>query len=390
MPMTRRDFLKTTTAAAAATSFLPSLLSKGARAFAENGTGLKTKRVILVAFAGGVRSKETIGTPENIPNLMRIAKAGVVAPNMKARNVGHYGAALGLFTGCVEELGIRENQRGKNPTVFEYLRKQLDLGAKDCWLSTTGGAQTINYAYGDHKDYGAKYGANLISGDGIFNAEFRDILDRFGRPKKANDAEAALVKKMEDAMDPEEVKKIADGSLKNDAETQRKVKQFILDEISANTANLTGPGAADAKSIRVAMNLFRIFKPRVIGIGLQEADVAHNSVNAYIEVIRRNDAEIGKLWDAIQMDPELKETTTVLVLPEFGRDKDLNQRNGLDHGDRSDELGKVCMFAAGPDFKKNSQSLAEFQTIDVAPTMCALMGAKAEHAKAKALKELYG
>jgi hypothetical protein len=387
MDMTRRDFMKSTTAAVAGASFLPGLLKEGT---AWAGTPFKTTRVILVAFAGGVRSRETIGTPENIPNLMRIAKSGVVCPNMKARNVGHFGAALGLFTGCVEELGIRENQRGKNPTVFEYIRKDLSLDAKDVWLSTTGGAQTINYAYGEHKDYGAKYGANLISGDGIFNAEFRDILDRFGRPKKEGDAEAALLKKLEASMDPEEVKKIADGTLKNDKATQDRVKNFILDEISANTTNITGPGAQDAKSIRVAMNLFRIFKPRVMGIGLMEADVAHNSFNAYTEVIRKNDDELGKLWDAIQADPELKETTTLMVLPEFGRDKDLNQRNGLDHGDRSDELGKVAMFAAGPDFKKGSQNLGEFQTIDVATTVCHLMGAKAAHAKAKGLKELYG
>ncbi|NUN48744.1 MAG: twin-arginine translocation signal domain-containing protein [Candidatus Brocadiae bacterium] len=387
MPLTRREFLKTGTVAAAATSFLPSLLREGT-AWAE--TGLKTRRVILVAFAGGVRSRETIGTPQNIPNLMKIARAGVVCPNMKARNIGHYGAALGLFTGCFDEMGIRENQRGRQPTVFEYVRKQLGLPAKEVWLSTSGGAQTLNYAYGEHKDYGAQYGANLISGDGIFNAEFRDILDRFGRPKKEKDAEAALVEKLEKSMDPEEVSRIADGSLRNDRETHQKVKNFILDEISAGTSNITGPGAEDAKSIRTAMNLFRIFKPRMMGIGLQNADVAHNSFNAYTEVIRRNDEEVGKLWDAIQADPELRATTTILVLPEFGRDKDLNQRNGLDHGDRSDELGKVAMFAAGPDFKKGSQSLAEFQTIDVAPTLCALMGAKAEHSKAKSLKELYG
>ncbi|MBI2921491.1 MAG: hypothetical protein HYY18_10455 [Planctomycetes bacterium] len=387
MSLTRREFIKSSAVVAAGASFLPGLLKEGV-AWAD--TGFKTKRVILVAFAGGVRSRETIGTPENIPNLMRIAKSGVVCPNMKARNVGHYGAALGLFTGCVEELGIRENQRGKNPTVFEYLRKQLALPAKEVWLSTSGGTQTLNYAYGEHKDYGASYGANLISGDGIFNAEFRDIIDRFGRPKKEGDAEAKLLEKLEKSMDPGEVKKIADGTLRNDAETHRKVKQFILDEISANTTNITGPGAEDAKSIRVAMNLFRIFKPRVLGIGLMNADVAHNSYNAYVEVIRKNDAEIGKLWDAIQADADLRESTTLLVLPEFGRDKDLNQRNGLDHGDRSDELGKVAMFAAGPDLRKGGQNLAEFQTIDVAPTLCHLMGAKAEHAKAKALKELYG
>ena len=56
---------------------------------------------------------------------MRIASAGVTLTNVYARNSGHYGAALSIFTGNIEDLGIRENQRGLNPTVFECL-------AKDC------------------------------------------------------------------------------------------------------------------------------------------------------------------------------------------------------------------------------------------------------------------
>ena len=67
----------------------------------------------------------------------------------------------------------------------------------------------------------------------------------------------------------------------------------------------------------------------LLGITLQNADIAHGSYNAYVEVIRRNDAEVGKLWETIQKDPELRATTTIVICPEFGRDANLNQRNGL-------------------------------------------------------------
>ena len=60
------------------------------------------------------------------------------------------------------------------------------------------------------------------------------------------------------------------------------------------------------------------------------------------------------------------------MLPEFGRDANLNERNGLDHGDRSDSMRKVWMFAAGPDFKSDTIVRDEVRTIDVCPTLYSL------------------
>ncbi len=96
----RREFLATAASAAALPGLsLPKLSLPEQR----------TERVVLVAFAGGVRSKEVLESPENAPNLARIRSAGVTLPNVRAQNVGHYGAALSIFTGNVEVMGIREN-----------------------------------------------------------------------------------------------------------------------------------------------------------------------------------------------------------------------------------------------------------------------------------------
>ena len=170
--MRRRDFLRAGAVAGAGALAGATILGRSTEALAAKKKEYKTKHVILIAFAGGVRSRECIGTMSNIPNMAAIAEQGVVFPAVRAANLGHYGAALAIFTGCPDARGIRENRRGPRPTIFEYLRKNANLPADQVWLSTTAGAQTLNFAYSDNPDYGAQYGANLISTDGLFNAEF--------------------------------------------------------------------------------------------------------------------------------------------------------------------------------------------------------------------------
>jgi len=348
----------------------------------------KTKHVVLLAFAGGVRAREVIGPTASAPNLMKIGEKGCVLPNVKAANLGHYGAALAIFTGCSDAKGIRENYRGSNPTIFEYLRKETSLPADQVWLSTTAGAQTVNFAYSDNNAYGGKYGANLISTDGLFNAEFRNLVTSFGNVSLPSDKEQAQIAELMKSLDPKFLEGVKDKAFANDPEASLRIQRYILEELKGDTSNITGPGAGDAKAIRVARNLLRLFKPKVIAVVLQNADVAHGSYDAYVDVIRRNDQEVGALWQSVQQDPELKDSTSIFVLPEFGRDRNLNERNGLDHGDGSEDLHKVFCIAAGPDFKQGKTLTGGADSIDVCPTVAELLGAKTPDARGKAIKQL--
>ena len=76
------------------------------------------------------------------------------------------------------------------------------------------------------------------------------------------------------------------------------------------------------------------------------------------------------------------------MLPEFGRDKDLNQRSGLDHGDQSDELLEVALIAAGPDFPQKRTFTDDIASIDVCPTIGALLGVKTPFAQGARIKKL--
>jgi hypothetical protein len=377
LDLSRREFLRSAAVAAAAAA-LPAWFPRSAIAGGhdpEPAPGKKTRHLVFVALAGGVRTKETFLAPENVPNLMKLAEQGVLATRVRTRNVGHYGALLSLFTGCVEVMGIRENTRGKNPTLFEYLRRAKHWGAEKVWLSTAGGPQQANLSYSLDARYGKKYEASVIDSEGVFNQEFKTILDRFGRPRPASEKEEAAVQSLHETM----------GETSSEA---ARIEKFIMDEINKQTAKVTGPGARDAKAIRLATTILQVFRPPVIGIALQNADVAHGSYNGYVEVIRRNDEELGRLVQAIQRDPELKDSTSIIVCPEFGRDRDLNQRNGLDHGDNSDELLKIAMVAAGPDWKKGKKLEREVDWVDLCPTVCNLFGVKPESAEGRGIAEL--
>lgn len=342
------------------------------------------KHVIFIAMAGGVRSRETFGTPDNVPNLQAMADEGVLYPRMRTSNLGHFGATMSIFTGISEARGIRDNARGTDPTMFEYIRKDLGLRQSDVWVTTSGGPQQTNYSYSVHADYGPKYGANTLDGDGIFNREFKELLDAYGRPKAMEESEKDILDRVRKSIGR------ASDAAENAAATANaaKVEKYILEELTRGTSSLRGANSGDAKALRVARNLVSLFKPTITGVVLQNADVAHGSFNGYSEVIRRNDEAIGEIWTAVKEDPELAYSTAIFVLPEFGRNKDLNSRRGLDHGDGSDDLRYVSGVAWGPGFAKGRVVKDDVRTIDAMYSACAALGADPSHAKGQKLKRL--
>lgn len=360
--------------------------SLGARAFMPLAPGLKTERVVLVVMAGGVRSRETFGSPNQIPNLVRMAGEGTLFTRLRTANLGHFGASMSIFTGISEARGIRDNTRAPDPTLFEYVRKDLGLASNEVWVTTAGGAQQVNYSYGLHPDYGARFGATILDGDGIFNEEFKGLVQRYGVPRPLDDERADQVRKLRRTLRGDRGGR-DQGKV---AEARARVESYILSELGRGVTEMRGAGAGDAKALRLARNLLSVFKPKLIGVVLQDADIAHGSFNGYSEVVRRADAGIGELLETIRGDETLRDSTAVMVLPEFGRDKDLNARRGLDHGDGSDDLRFVHGAVWGPDFKRGRIVKDDHRTIDMTPTIAHLFGAKAKFSKGSVLRAALG
>ena len=373
--LTRRDFLKR--------SGVTALTLLGGPALA--APRYKTRHVVLVVFGGGVRSRDTFGTPANIPNLMRFRKEGVICPNIAVRGRGHFVSTLSILEGAASSVADAAYARGTNPTVFEYVRKGNKLKANAAWLSSVGGQVQRGYAFSAHPEYGEEYGANLIDTEGALNTEFRRLVTVFGRPRPPSEAELNAGAKLQAALAPPPA---IEGEAARDEAGDRRMHRYIVKEVARERVRPTGPGAGDEGAIAMARSLLTALRPAILGVVLQNADIAHGSYDSYVDVIRRNDAQLGKLWDTIQADPALRDKTTMMVLPEIGRNRARNGRGGLDHNDASEDLLKVAMFAAGPDIRTGRIVRREMESIDVCPTICKLMGIKPEFATGKVMRSI--
>ncbi len=380
---TRRSFLRTAGIAVGA------VCNRVVHGASQTPT-FKTQRVVILVLGGGVRTLDAFGfnydtqkqdRTANARSLMELGlKEGAVFPATRAAGGSHYGASLAIFTGTPENMTERSMQRTLNPTVFEYVRKQKNLEANKVWFVASSPGQSLNFGHSLHPDYGARYGANVISPEGLLNAELAQAAQRSG--VKPDDAAANAVNRLRSALNSAPPNGFA-----NDANTTRQIERQLVDLLN-NRKPFTGLNAADARTVAVATDVLKTVKPVVLGVHLDNADIAHTSYRNYVQVISDNDRAIQQMINTIKADPQLKDSTTVFVLPEFGRDAGSpNKIGGLDHVTPSLHLGYVTLIAWGPDVKKGVYT-NEISATDVCPTACHLLGVKAEHAKGRVLTEM--
>ena len=93
----------------------------------------------------------------------------------------------------------------------------------------------------------------------------------------------------------------------------------------------------------------REFSPRLILVNFWDMDVAHwGAYSLYLQAITKTDRLCGMLWDEVQSNPQYKDQTTLLILPELGRDGDMNTANGfLNHRSGDPSCRHVWMLALG-------------------------------------------
>ena len=129
-----------------------------------------------------------------------------------------------------------------------------------------------------------------------------------------------------------------------------------------------------------------------MAITLLDVDVCHSDFNGYLRGQQLADACVNHLWNFIQADPELKDKTTMIVLPEHGRhlfsngnNPDSLGRSGIDHGQGDDGDRNVWMLALGPDIKQNQviaptgitqpgRTSGKYETIDAVMTAMSVLG----------------
>ncbi len=365
----RRTFLRLAIGSAAA----------GRYAFgqAQAAIPLRSRKAVVVTFGGGARDDETFmpDGQENIPHLLTelLPRATFFSQVVNHGILGHYVATASLATGAYETFNNFAAVSPDNPTVFEYFRKDLKRPVTDTWvIAPSNGFNRIGESR--HRAYGKGLGAGVIlpkrllaaalSGE---NAKYEHLLrDNYESPLYAPEI----------AGNDLQLHQVSD------------LLKLSVSDFAAHARNLASP---DELSVYIARQLMHNLAPSLLWITLHDIDIAHSGAfSLYLDGIRRSDRLCAEIWRTIQSEPEYAGKTTMLILPDFGRDSDTEPGgNGFQHHRTGDALSRTTwMIAIGPGIRENVVVDRPVDSMDLVPTLGARLGFSARFAQGNALAEL--
>jgi hypothetical protein len=360
------------TGAGAATAFFGSGALHGM-------TAPRAKKAVVVTFGGGARDDETFmpDGQENIPHLLNelMPQATFFSQVVNRGILGHYVATASIVTGVYETFNNFASVSPGNPTVFEYFRKDLKRPATDCWVvAPSNGFARIGESA--HKSFGPGLGAGVILPKRLLSAalsagseetRYQHLLrDNYETPLYAPTLTGHQI----------ELNQMAE------------VLKLSVDDFAAHARSLASP---DELSVYVARHLMRQLSPSLLWVTLHDIDVAHSGTfSLYIDGIRRCDRLCAELWQAIQKDPEYANRTAMFILPDFGRDSDIDPGgNGFQHHRTGDPMSRTTwMMALGPGIRQNVVVDRQVESTDLIPTLGSLLGFDARYSRGKPVPEV--
>ena len=366
----RRDFLR-----GAAAVGVGSALSTFAplRTFAAR----PRQKVVVVTFGGGARDEETFAPDgqKNIPHLLNalIPRATFFTQVVNQGILGHYVATASLATGVYETFNNFATVAPEHPTIFEYFRKDLKRPATDTWVvAPSNGFNLLGES--SYKSYGPNFGAGVILPKHLLaasisgsNPNYKNLLqDNYESPLYTPD-------------------------LSGSEFHLNQLDRILKLSVSDFTAHALTLSSADELSVYIAHQLMRELAPSLLWITLHDMDVAHSGCfSLYLEGIRRSDRLCAEIWNTIQSEPEYAGKTSMFVLPDFGRDSDTDAGgNGFQHHRTGDALSRTTwMMALGPGIPEGITVDRRIGSIDLVPTLGALLGCSAQAAQGRPLPEV--
>lgn len=367
---TRREFLRDATGVVLGTSLLRSPLARAAAA-------RKNKKVVVITFGGGARDQETFAPEgqENVPNMLRslIPRAAFFTQVVNRGILGHYVATASLVTGAYESINNFASLPPQNPTVFEYYRKQLKRPSSDAWVvAPSNGFNRIGES--SHRSYGKGFGARVILPKHLLTATLSG---------SHADYEHLL-------RDNYETPYFAPELAGNEFELQQleRVLKISVDDFKAHARTLSSP---DELSVHIARQLMRQMAPALLWITMHDIDIAHaGTYSLYVEGIRRTDRLCAEMWNAIEADPEYCGKTTLMILPDFGRDSDDDPGgNGFQHHRTGDALSRTTwLLAMGPGIREGVVCDRAVDSLDLVPTIGSIFGFSASLCQGKPITEI--
>jgi hypothetical protein len=287
--------------------------------------------------------------------------------------LGHYVATASLATGVYETINNFAALPPEHPTVFEYFRKELKRPAADTWVvAPSNGFNHIGES--SNRAYGPGLGASVILPKHLLSA---------ATSGRGTDFEHLLRDNYENPLYAPQL-----GGSEFQLQQLENVLKVSVDDFKGHAKTLSSP---DELSLYIARQLMRQLAPSLLWITLHDIDIAHaGAYSLYIEGIRRTDRLCAELWKTIQSEPEYAGKTTLLILPDFGRDSDDDAGgNGFQHHRTGDALSRTTwLMALGAGVREGVVYDRATQSTDLVPTIGSMLGFSSSLSQGQPIAEL--
>ena len=382
----RRDFLRAAAELLVGLNLPKSSLAGGG----QHGAGGSGQRAVIVIF-GGVRHSETFSPEglENIPHLSRdLLPQSLFYPN--ARNEGvtaHFNAISSILTGNWQRVDDWGKIAPTTPTLFEHFRKRLGAAQSDTWVVASNKALTSLIGASSASNYGPVYGANVVFPKQLMVAAVANAL-RAGRSRNMADR-AKIESELENMLEAGNYEGLG-WTVFDAADRLDPRVRGIIEEAITTFVRDGGPTSGDELTFLVSREVMRKFSPRLLVVIFSDVEVAHfGSYALHVGGIRTGDRLAYQLWQEIEANAEYKGKTTMVVLPEFGRDPDGSTTNGFfNHRGDTDSTRSTWMMALGAAVSKPQIVERPIRHVDLCATLADLLGCPPMESQGSRLTEI--
>lgn len=343
----------------------------------ERNAGSDPGQKLLLIVVGGMRRAETF-TPtglENIPHLV----SDLMPQSLfyaHARNEGvtaHFNAISSILTGNWQRVDDWGKLAPTTPTIFEQFRKDAKLDRSDTWMVASNKALTNLIGASSATGYGPAYGANVVFPKQLMLMAVEEAL-RSGHT--ANMADRSKVEaELQSALEGSNYEglgwNVFDAADQLDPRVQGSIKAAI-----ANFVRSGGPTSGDELTFFMAREVMRKFAPRLLVVAFSDVEAAHfGSYSLHVAGIRTADRLSHQLWQEVQANPEYRGRTTMVILPEFGRDPDGSSTNGFfNHRANETSTRDTWMMVLGSAADKPQIVERPVRHVDLFPTIADVLG----------------
>jgi hypothetical protein len=340
------------------------------------------RKLVVVTFGGGARDDETFSLvgQRNIPHLLNtLAPQSTFFPQVVNRGIlGHYVATASIATGTYQSFDNFVAQPPTAPTLFEYMRKGLHRPASDAWvIAPSNGFDRLGAS--SHRAYGTEYGAEIVLPKRLL------ALAAKSQNHSLTDYQSLLHDSYEMPAGP-----IDPGvQTEQDQAELARMSGLLGLSLADFTAHARSLSSADELALFITRRVMRQVAPSVLFVTLHDMDVAHSGAfSLYIDAIQRADRLVAELWSECENNPEYAGRTTMLMLPDFGRDADGDACGFQHHRTGSPMARTTWMMALGVGAAQGRIVHRPLESVDVVPTAGAMLGFATPLATGKPVVEL--